>query len=90
MAGRRRAIKTYSAAVDAFLKAADWLGPLHDPQVALLQNVARRLDEEDTPTASLIAQYGLASRALLQSAPVDGDGEDELDALVRTARSGTP
>lgn len=80
--------KTFVTATREFLDSADWLGPEHAPAIASLEALAELLDEKTVPAA--VAQYGLAHRSLLKSAPpvVEIDEEEAAaEALIAQGRS---
>ena len=71
--------KTYVAAVETFLKNADWLTDEHEPAVTALYKVAEELDARFM--ASSLTQYGLMYRYLMNERPQAGKDE-EADPLL--------
>lgn len=76
--------QTFTAATAQFLAAADWLTPEHAPAVITLRLLAAQLDE--TLTAPLVAQYGLAYRSLLKQQPT-AESDDPLEQALKAAGS---
>jgi len=71
---------TYTEAVEAFLKNADWLGDEEAPMVTSLIVMARQLDKRFS--AATMAQFGLSYRFLAKKAPQGDDVRDPLEALL--------
>lgn len=69
-------MKTYTEAVETFLKAADWLGEKDQPMITGLEKLAGELDTRFS--AATYAQYGLTFRYLERQRPqVNGPVEEE-------------
>lgn len=83
---RRLTLKTYSKAVDDFLRASSsWLKPEDAPAIATLQNMALELDEGATP--AMVSTFGLTYRSLLKRAPGAAAEVDPVDDIIAGARA---
>lgn len=74
-------VKSFTKAVEEFLKEADWWLTEEDyPATVALQHMAAQLDIEMTP--ALLSQYGLTYRSLLKKRPAAEPETDELEDLL--------
>ena len=77
---------TFTRSVQAFLSAADWIGPEHMPSVVTLTKLAAQLDHD--LTAALAAQFGVTFRDLRTQAPMQAEPDDPIEAALRQRTAG--
>ena len=81
------AARTFKGALRAFVASSPWLDEEHEPELMALRFLADQLDSKPSSPAPLVAQWGLTLRNLRKQAPAGIAGEDELEQLLKEARS---
>ncbi len=62
-------MKTFRTSVEEFVRAADWLGPVDEPEVTALRVMADALDQGIEGRTAVLNAYGLAVRSLIKRRP---------------------